>query len=181
MEKHIRKPNRLKGYDYSTPGAYFVTICVQGRHNVLGKIVGDGSPVPGNKQIGVSLSEFGGIVHDYIKRISEKYPDVLVDEYVIMPNHIHMLIGLTGKPTGCAGGTGNPSPTTSLGNVIGWLKYQTTKSINEFCQEQGHRFWQRSYHDHIIRTRPEYEQIRQYIVSNPELWEQDCFYDPDAL
>lgn len=113
--------------------------------------------------------------------IPERYPNVRVDQYVIMPNHIHLLISLVGNPLGGTGGTENPSPTTrfSLGTVIGWLKYQTTKMINQLCQEPGHRFWQRSYHDHILRTRAEYEKIWQYIVTNPETWEQDCFYNPD--
>ena len=94
MEKQSRKQNRLENYDYSQNGAYFVTICTQDRKPVLGAIVGDGFPVP---------KPIGEIAEEYIRRISEKYPDVTVDQYVIMPDHIHILLRIDG--------TGNPSPT----------------------------------------------------------------------
>lgn len=111
MELPKRKPNRLKNYDYSSSGAYFVTICTEEKRMILCEIVGDGFPVP---------KEPGMIAEAFIKVIPEKYPGVCVDHYVVMPNHIHMLLTFNGS-----WGMGNPSPT--LGNVIGWYKYQVTK------------------------------------------------------
>lgn len=80
-----------------------------------------------------------------------------------MPNHIHMLIQL--YP---ANGTGNPSPT--LGNIIAWYKYQVTREVNTCCNSAGMRFFQRSYHDHIIRGEVDYLKIWEYIESNPAKW-----------
>ena len=149
-----RKPNRLFDYDYSTSGAYFITICVQDRKRILSDIVGDGFPVP--KPCGI-------IAEKWIRQIPDKYPSVSVDRYVIMPDHIHLLLrfemGL---------GTGNPSPT--IGTVIGWYKYQVTKQINSFTKTNGEKLFQRSYYDHVIRNQQDYDDIWQYIENNPAKW-----------
>ena len=100
-----RKDPRLKGYDYSTTGAYFLTICTQNRKNILSTIVGEGSPLP-------QLSTYGEIVDRWIQKIPEKYPDASVDCYVIMPNHIHVLLSIVKDD-----GRGNPSPTADT--IIG--------------------------------------------------------------
>ena len=121
MEHPERKINRLTEYDYGQNGAYFVTICTQDRHKILSTIVGDGFPVP---------QPYGIIAEKYIARIPEKYPLVAVDKYVIMPDHIHLLLRFSWDL-----GTGDPSPT--LGNVIGWYKYQVTKQINLLGQNRG--------------------------------------------
>ena len=83
MKLQQRKPNRLTEYDYNQNGAYFVTICTQDRKKILSEIVGDGFPVP---------KPFGTIAEDYIKMIPAKYPLVFVDKYIVMPDHIHMLL-----------------------------------------------------------------------------------------
>ena len=155
-----RKRNRLQNFDYSSNGAYFVTICTEGRRKTLCEIVGDGFPV---------LKEAGGIAELLIQRIPEKYPSACVDKFVVMPNHIHMLLQITGD-----NGTGNPSPT--LGNIIGWYKYQVTKQINERRGTQGDRFFQRSFHDHVIRNDRDYQMIWSYIEGNPQTWTKDCFF-----
>ena len=160
MELPQRRPNRIPNYDYSTPGAYFVTICTQNRKNTLCSIVGDGFPVP---------KPPGQIAAYWIRRIPEKYTCVTVDEYVIMPNHIHLLIQIHGL-----GGTGNPSPT--LGKIIGWYKYHVTKTVNTYCGNDAERFFQRSYHDHVIRGEADYLKIWEYIDGNPARWKEDCFY-----
>nr|MBQ8243684.1 transposase [Oscillospiraceae bacterium] len=160
MDFPKRKPNRLKSYDYSTPGMYFVTICTEGRRKTLCEIVGDGFPVP----------KPAGILTDMvIKQIPVKFPQVRLEHYVVMPNHIHMLLSITGQS-----GTGNPSPT--LGTVIGWYKYQVTKRINEEQGTAGKRFFQRSFHDHVIRGERDYQKIWNYIEGNPMKWAEDCFY-----
>ena len=160
MELPKRKPNRLPYYDYSSSGAYFVTICVDGRKNRLSKIVGDGFPVP---------KPSGQIAEEWIIRIPTKFPSVAVDHYVIMPNHIHILLQISSPD-----GTGNPSPT--LGAIIGWYKYQVTRQINKSQETTGSRFFQRSYHDHVIRGEKDYLKIWEYIDNNPARWKEDCFY-----
>ena len=160
MDLPKRKPNRLQFYDYSTPGAYFITICTQDRKCTLGNIVGDGSPVPKTQ---------GQIAERFILQIPRKYPNIYVDKYVVMPNHVHLLLRIEN-----ANGTGNPSPT--LGKFIGWYKYQVTKAVNVACNSAGARFFQRSYHDHIIRGEADYAKIWEYIENNPVRWKEDCFY-----
>jgi len=154
MEFSERKPNRLCEYDYSQNGAYFVTICTQDRRKILSSIVGDGFPVP---------KSYGMIAEKMIAQIPVKYPSVSVDKYVIMPDHIHLLLrfyqGL---------GTGNPSPT--LGNVIGWYKYQVTKQVNLQSNNKGESVFQRSYYDHVIRNQRDYDEVWQYIENNPLKW-----------
>ena len=151
MEKQNRKLNRLEDYDYSQNVAYFVTICTQDRKPVLGTIVGDGFPVP---------NQIGEIAEEYIRRISEKYSEVTVDRYVIMPDHIHILLRIDG--------TGNPSPT--MGNVVGWYKYQVTKQVNLLRNMPGEKLFQRSYYDHVIRNQQDYDEIWQYIENKPRKW-----------
>ena len=150
-----RQPNRIEGYDYSQQGAYFVTICTQDRKKLLSDIVGDGFPVP---------KLCGRIAEAVIKEIPQKYPGVNVHKYVIMPDHIHMLLMIRNSEQG----TGNPSPT--LGNVIGWYKYQATKRINLLLKTPGESVFQRSYYDHVVRNQQDYNEIWEYIAYNPTKW-----------
>ena len=163
LEKRIRKPNRLQGYDYSRDGVYFITICTQNRNPVLSDIVidsvGEGFPLP-------HLKQAGNIVQEYFNHLHEKYPMVYVDYFMIMPDHVHVLLRVTNDNE--INGTGNPSPT--VGNVVGWFKYQTTKEINLISGTTGMRVWQRSYYDHVIRCDEDYWHIRQYIEENPIRW-----------
>ncbi len=154
-----RKNNRLKEFDYSTNGAYFVTICVLDMKCKFNEFVGEGFPLP--------QSTNTKIVQKYINEIPIKYPCVNIDKYVIMPNHIHILLQIQNY------GTGNPSPTIS--NIIGWFKYQTTKEIN-MNNNVKNKFWQRSFHDHIIRGKDDYNMIWTYIDNNPLKWELDKYY-----
>ncbi|MBE7035561.1 MAG: hypothetical protein E7402_05575 [Ruminococcaceae bacterium] len=155
-----RKPTRLKGYDYGAPGAYFITICTQDRKELLSKIIvgDDAYIVPQN-----NLSKIGLICDKYINNITNKYEDVTVDKYVIMPNHIHLLIFLHGTMKAS-------SPTKNIETIIRSFKTMVTK-------EMGNSIWQRSYHDHIIRGEKEYRKIWEYIDTNPIKWESDCFYN----
>ena len=156
-----RKSTRLKNYDYSKTGAYFITICTKDRKKLLSSIVGEGSPLP-------KLSICGDVINNWIQKIPEKYLNVSVDSYVIMPNHIHLILSISGND-----GRGNPSPTVV--DVIGWLKYQTIKEINEM-RISKESIWQRSFHDHVIRDRNDYDKIAKYIYENPIKWKYDCFY-----
>lgn len=155
-----RKKIRLKDYDYSSSGTYFITICVQSSTVVLSTIVGEGSPLP-------KLSPFGKIVEEWISQISDKYKDVMVDCYVIMPNHLHIL--LTVKKS-------EDLPTPSIDAVVGWLKFQITREINRIQGGDEEKIFQRSFYDHIIRNRRDYEEIWKYIHENPLRWHLDRFF-----
>ena len=163
MELPKRKATRLKGYNYSLPGAYFVTICTKDKKSFLSKIiVGDGVlDVPQNK-----LTPCGQIADKYIKQLNAFYDNINVDKYVIMPNHIHFLLSIKDSN----GTSRTPSPTDSaLSKFISTYK--------RFCNEEyGKNLWQRSYHDHIIRNEKDYQKIWEYIDNNPLKWKEDCFY-----
>lgn len=152
-----RRPTRLKDYDYSRNGAYFITICVKDKRELLSKItVGEGfHALPQNL-----LTQTGAEVEKAIQYINDNYNDVTIDKYVIMPNHIHLIVSIENS-----GGRGSPP----LQNIIGQLKSYTTKKF-------GGVLWQRSFHDHIIRCEKDYDEIWQYIDTNVLRWTDDCFY-----
>ena len=164
----IRKPTRLKCFDYSRSGTYFLTICTIKKRNLLSKIVGDGAhDVPK-----IVLTKAGKIVETYISS-TNNIQNVNVENYVIMPNHIHMIIRI--YPDEKENGTSwAPSPTNQLiPHIISTFK--------RFCNAQyGENLFQRSYHDHIIRNAKEYEHIWNYIQLNPSRWQYDCFYNPES-
>ena len=160
MELAKRKPTRLKGYDYSQNGAYFVTICTHDKECILSDIiVGEGlCALPKN-----ILKPIGKEVEKSIRYINENFDGAKIDKYVIMPNHIHLIVILNNS-----GGHGNPP----LQNIIGQLKSYTTKQF-------GSILWQRSFHDHIIRGEKDYQKIWEYIDTNVIRWEKDCFYNDE--
>ena len=152
-----RKPIRLKDYDYSTPGAYFITICTDGRRELLSKItVGQGLAPAEN-----ILSAYGIIADKQINDLQNRFKTITIDKYVIMPNHIHLIISI--------GTMKASSPTRNIEQIIRSFKTMVTK-------EAGKSLWQRSYHDRIIRNEKEYQKIWQYIDTNVIKWETDCFY-----
>ena len=156
MEFPKRKSTRLKDYDYSRTGAYFITICTQGKKCILSRIVGEGFHALPK----IELTTIGKEIEKSICYINANYFGVAIDKYVIMPNHLHLIVVLDNT-----GGDGTPP----LQNIIGQLKSYTT---NKF----GGCLWQRSYHDHIIRGKEDYNKIWEYIDTNVLRWEQDCFY-----
>jgi len=152
MEFNNRKINRLKSYDYSTPGFYFLTICTKNKKQILWKNSSNNS-----KYV---LSFYGKIVENEIKKINEIYDgNLVVDKYVVMPNHVHVILKINGRP--------QVAPTIS--RVIKQFKGAVTKKI-------GYPIWQKTFHDHIIRNEKEYNMISQYIEMNPFNWNKDCFY-----
>lgn len=167
MELPKRKPNRLSHYDYSTPGAYFITICIQDRKCILGRIVGGGDfDAPQ-----VSLSHMGRIVQRNIE-LSNQIPGVHVDKYVIMPNHVHLILLVDG--TGNGGTSRSPSPTNAIIPHF-------VSTFKRFChKDAGEKIFQRSYHDYVIRGEKDYLRIWEYIDTNPARWKEDCFYEEDA-
>ncbi len=170
-----RRAMRLRDYDYSQPGAYFVTICAQHRKCLFGTII-DGK---------MQLNEIGQIVVECWNRISQHFPSVELDEYVVMPNHTHGIIRLK-IPEHIATRRGEVSspalnnnshkdevPSPTLGRILAYFKYQSTKRINQHRDMQGTRLWQRDYYDHVVRDDPDLQRLRQYIQNNPMKWELD--------
>lgn len=155
-----RKKLRLEGYDYSQNGVYFITVCAKNKEKLFGEVVGDGVPdVPR-----VELSPIGETVDKYILSIEEKYDYITIEKYVIMPNHIHLLIMVYNCGNAITSGANSAIP-----RLISTLKRFVNKEI-------GIDVWQRSYHDHIIRNQSDYDEIWQYIDENPLKWKLDCYY-----
>lgn len=162
MEPNLprRKHTRLQGFDYSKTGYYFITICVKDRKQILSSV---GRDDPGAPQI--ITTPIGRITEKYIQSVDEAYKTVCVDKYVIMPNHVHMILHLE---NGTDGAPGSSRP-TRISDVIGCLK----RLIDS---ETGWNIWQTSFYDHIIRSEADYHRIWQYIDENPAKWEEDEFY-----
>jgi len=172
-----RKLNRLKGYDYSQNGFYFITICTKNRNKFFGEITG----------AKMELSEIGKIAQKCWEEIPLHFPDAESDEFIVMPNHIHGIIIIKNSST-----VGNKNFCSipdnaesnnycsaqwqtkwarSLSSIMRGLKIGVTKWCrnNYFSQFA----WQKSYYDHIIRDEESLQKIREYIINNPSQWEQD--------
>lgn len=163
--KHHRKSIRLREYDYARTGAYFVTICTQDRKCFLGTV--------GNET--VELSPIGKIAHEFWLEIPEHFPNTKLDTFIIMPNHTHGIICIDDCGDWDKGGGGETPPLRrpTLGQIVAYYKYQTSKIINQMRNTAGMSVWQRNYHEHIIRNEKELNQIREYIINNPVRWELD--------
>ncbi len=158
-----RKPTRLKDYDYSTPGMYFLTVCIKNRANLLGKIVGCGD-FDAPKMV---LSKYGVILDRYINLMNYKYSHIQIDKYIIMPNHFHLILHINEYKNG-ASETAAPY-NNEMSKFISLLK--------RYCnREYGKNIWQTSCNDHIIRGEKDYNKIWEYIDTNVLRWEKDCFY-----
>ena len=158
-----RKSNRLTDFDYSTNGCYFITICTANKQKILCNIVGcDALDAP--KTL---LTQQGKIVEKYIKS-SNNIPQITVCKYVIMPNHIHILLKL--HNSGINGTSKAPSPTNkAIPHFVSTLK----RFVNRDC---GVNIFQRSFYDHIIRDENDYLKIWNYIDTNPHKWAEDKYY-----
>ena len=204
--KYHRRSVRLQGYDYSQAGAYFVTICVQHHHYLYGKIM----------NFKMRLNTAGEMVYRLWNQLPNKYPHIELDEFIVMPNHLHGIIMIHengGGNDACWGGyiarrgdgDGNdgcrgevtsplhssdqspdqsperpseqspphPNSHPSLGQMIAYFKYQSTKQLNELRGTPGIKLWQRNYYEHIIRDENELNRIRKYIAENPLHWDSD--------
>ena len=161
MEIKNRKATRLKEYDYSSNGVYFITICSKCKKPVLSKIVGDGVlDVPK-----IVLSEHGKVISKYLEQIGNHYDYLNIDKYVVMPNHIHILLSVSN-----CGTSRTPSPTN---NTISAFVSTFKRFVNK---EIGENIFQRSFHDHIIRNEQDYIEHYTYIGNNPAKWEFDELY-----
>jgi len=171
-----RKRIRLPNYDYSQQNCYYLTICTENRQEIFGVI-------EDNQMI---LNNIGKVVSVWWGKTFEKYNNIAIDEYIIMPNHIHGIINVVGagsprpdkislnvnNQNDDSNGHGNRAPT--IGNIIAYFKYQTTKQINQLENKSGRKIWQRNYYDQVIRNEKSLGQIRKYIINNPTNWSDDA-------
>ena len=170
-----RKTPRHQGFNYNSVGVYFVTICTQNRRCMLSHIVGTG--VPDCPQ--VELTKCGEIAEKYIKQLNEFYNYLSVEQYVIMPNHIHLLIWVKKNEKMTDNGQSRtPVPTNvdRANNVCS----QFVSTFKRFCnKEYGENIWQARFYDHIIRNRQDYEEHVKYIYENPIRWYYDELYSEE--
>ena len=189
-----RKPLRLSGYDYSQNGAYFVTICTEGRRPLLGSgiLVGRDPCVP-------PTHPAHRIAWEWLWKLEEKFPPCRVELAALMPNHVHLLLRLSGHtledmPQGRAGtrAAGHMGPALpngesersdpTLSEVIQWYKTMTTNAYIRAVRSGAlpafqRRLWQTGFYDEIIRTEGHYLRIWQYIHDNPVRWTEDIYYE----
>jgi len=164
---HHRCSIRLNGYDYTQAGAYFVTVVTQARESLFGEVAGGE----------MRLNRYGEIVLKWWDAIPEHFPNVETDAFVIMPNHVHgiIMIGDDRRGTGTVpqGGEIPPLRKPTLGQIVAYFKYQSTKEINAMKGGPVTRLWQRNYYEHIIRNQQDLELTWLYVESNPAQWETD--------
>lgn len=145
-----RKSPRLKDYDYSQSGAYFVTICTYKRAYIFGGIH--------NQEM--QLNQLGELVYESWLDLLNHFSTIELDAFIVMPNHVHGIVSMTQD--------GSP-----LGVIVGTFKAAVTRNSRLFFPD---KIWQSRYHDHIIRNEHELTHIRRYVLHNPEMWEEDTFY-----
>lgn len=197
-KKHDRKAIRLKGYDYATPGLYFITICVQNRACLFGEVQ-NGRMV---------LNAAGQMVEKEWLKLPDRFPNILIHEFVVMPNHFHGIleivditvgatlpVGATGQvgatlvvaPTCPPDGDGQPrglplrAKPKTVGDIIGAFQSIVTVEYIRGVKLYGwpafdQRLWQRNYWEHIIRSEVSFFRISNYIKNNPAKWDEDKFY-----
>lgn len=172
-EIHHRKPIRLKEYDYSREGYYFLTMCAYNRENLFGKVI-DGVMI---------LNEFGNILKNELLKTEEIRKEIKIDSYVIMPNHLHLVIQIdivTDKESiqddinvGTNGRSSKRMQPKSISSFVSGFKSVCTKLVNAIRNSPGMPVWQQSFYEHIIRNEKELNEIRKYIEYNPLNWEKD--------
>ncbi len=176
---HHRRSIRLAGCDYGVPGFYFVTICTKNRECLFGEIV----------DFEMRLNELGDIVKEEWERTPQIRPNIIIDTFVVMPNHCHAIIGLVKQFDAVGAYCNTPlppttrvgpyaarpfiSPTQSIDAIVRGFKGAVTKQINIVRTTPTNPVWQRNYYEHIIRTDESLETIRLYIKNNPAKWQED--------
>lgn len=186
-QKHHRRSIRLKGYDYSRAGLYFITICCKDRAHRFGHI---------SKRL-MALNDPGCMIWDWYRELESKFPHIQCHDMVVMPNHIHFIVELGAHPQNVRADlrvrpnddgehinsgehTGSPLR-VSLSTVVQWFKTMTTNAYIRGVKTLdwdpfNKKLWQRNYYEHIIRNQDSYDRIVEYIANNPSVWEQDKFH-----
>jgi putative transposase len=166
-----RRSIRLPGYDYSSDGTYFITICVRHRECLLGEIL-DGRSI---------LNQYGEIVRDNWKNMADTRSEIELDAYIIMPNYFHAILSIDKSPESVkiydALDSVNPKDRRKmlLPKIVGQFKMRSAKAINQIRQVDG-AFWQHNYYEQIVRSEGDCQRIRSYIINNPLQWEMDEHY-----
>ena len=164
-DKHPRRSLRLSGYDYAQAGAYFVTAGAFGRMCAFGDVVSGE----------MRLNDAGRIVLACWQDLANHYGHIELDEFVVMPNHIHGIILLTGVSTADARAGLKPAPTRQqpLSEVVRGFKTFSARRINRLRDTPGQPVWQRNYYERIIRNEKMLDAVREYITNNPAKWAED--------
>ena len=163
-----RRSLRLEDYGYDQPGGYFITICTFGRENLFGEI----------QEGAIRLNRYGEIARGCFKAIAKHFDNAVVDEFVVMPNHVHGIVVIINVgarhavPLRSLERFGKPVA-TSLPTIVRSFKSATTKRINDLRQTPGAPVWQRNYYEHVIRNEQSLHRIREYIANNPARWDFD--------
>ena len=181
--RHQRRSIRLKDYDYRQNGAYFVTICTHQRLCLFGEV----------RDSEMILNSYGEIVSQQWEQTGALRDYVVLDTFVVMPNHVHGIIWIvdnndTNVDVNRRGLMHQTPPTTpqrefskpiakSLSSIVGAFKAAVTRHINRLPESPDHPIWQRNFYEHIIRNEPDLNRIRDYIQNNPVQWEADSLYE----
>ena len=153
----VRKKTRLTYFDYSSCNYYFLTLCTK-----------DHKCIFGDPQ---ALNLIGSVVQAHIVKLPSYYRGVTVDKFAVMPNHVHMILILGIDVEDGRAMLAPTTPSLSVSHIIQHLKGVVSKHI-------GHSIWQKSFHDHVIRSEEDYRTIWEYIDTNPYRWQEDCFWQP---
>jgi len=178
-----RRSLRLKDYDYSQPGGYFLTMVTFQREHLFGEIV-EGT---------MQLNKAGEIVQEIWESLSVRYPNIILDEMVVMPNHVHGVVFVDDNLVAEVVAEVHELPLQRenetpeeyrlrrrkmlIPKVVGYFKMNSAKAINKLLDSEGIPVWQRNYYDHIIRSEKELDRIRKYIYYNPQQWENDDYHN----
>jgi REP element-mobilizing transposase RayT len=167
---HHRRSIRLPGYDYTHPGAYFVTICTHQRQCLFGEIT-HGT---------LHLNLAGEQVKALWLRLPLHFPNLELDEFVIMPNHVHGILQLSDHPINSDSTPQTPEPagtqSRSIGAIIQNFKSVSTRRLRRYGNLAGQPIWQRNYYEHIIRNSEDLASIQTYIQNNPLCWQDDYLH-----
>jgi putative transposase len=169
-EIHRRRSIRLRGYDYSKDGFYFITLCTRERVMLFGDIIKENGCF--QKMV---CNELGKIVAEEWVRSSSIRKEIRIDDFVVMPNHLHGIICIRGRgdrPVAPTRDRPGPKP-KSVSSFIAGFKSAATLRVNQTRQSPGTAVWQRNYYEHIIRNKAELEKTREYIHTNALNWETD--------
>ena len=164
----VRKPLRMSHYDYNTPGAYFLTFCTHNKQHILSQIPGmtDELPVP-------RLTTCGKVVDTILKNIPE-HLHVTIDQYVIMPNHVHLIAVITEEDVLTEIRESPLQSRSIISKLMGYIKMNASKVIRQYRGDIP--VWQRGYYDHVIRNQQDYIALAEYIQTNPLRWELDSLH-----
>ena len=173
--KHHRRSIRLPGYDYRTPGAYFITICSWQRECLFGEVIDDT----------MQLSPYGKTVFFNWSVLPKRYPNVELDNFIVMPNHVHGIIVLKDSReinyTESDKLALKKSKIHPLSEIVRGLKTFSARRINQMRYLTGVSVWQRGYYEHIIRNEESLFAIREYIINNPLSWGKDELYPHNSV